>query len=230
MIDGNTILAIIPARGGSKRLPRKNILPLGNKPLIEWSIEAAQKSKYIDCIIVSSEDSEILDIARKCGVVALNRPSELASDIATSYSVIEHVLESSSRDYDFVILLQPTSPLRNETHVDQAIENVQSKNADAVISVVEMEHSPLWSNTLPADDNMDNFISESAINMRSQDLPKYFRLNGALYLCRVECLLREKRLLLKNNTYAYKMNPEYSVDIDTKLDFKLAEFLLTQEL
>ena len=152
-----TFLAIIPARGGSKRLPRKNLLDLCGKPLIAWSIESALKSKYISKVIVSSDDEEILQISLNFGATVIKRPDELASDTATTFDAIEHTIKSLEK-YDYVVLLQPTSPLRDEKHIDKAIELLEEKDADAIISVCEVEHSPLWCNTLDENLNMSNFL------------------------------------------------------------------------
>ncbi len=226
MLNGKSFLAIIPARGGSKRLPRKNVLNLAGKPLIAWTIEAAKHSKYIDKILVSSDDAEILQIADDLRVDTSKRPKELASDTATTVSVIEHVLQQSFGKFDFIVLLQPTSPLRNAHHIDEAIELLAKKNADAIISVCETEHSPLWMNTLPEDGSMNFFLSSEIKNKRSQDLPKYFRLNGAIYICNVDKLNECKTLLIAKNSYAYEMTLPDSVDIDTQLDFMVAEIQL----
>ena len=224
MLNDKTFLVIIPARGGSKRLPRKNILPLAGKPLITWSIEASIKSKYIDKVIVTSDDEEILNIAKKHGSGIIKRPNELASDTASSFDAIVHTIESVKR-YDYVILIQPTSPLRTENHINEAIELLIRKKADAIISVTHTEHSPLWSNSLPNDHNMRTFLNDEILNTRSQDLDTYYRLNGAIYICDTNKLLENKSFFLKNNIYAYIMDNESSVDIDEKIDFKLAELL-----
>ncbi|MGY0399598.1 MAG: acylneuraminate cytidylyltransferase family protein [Ostreibacterium sp.] len=219
-------LAIIPARGGSKRLPRKNTLNLGGKPLITWTIEAAKNSEYVDAICVSSDDDEILAIADEFQVQAIPRPSTLASDTATTFDAIEHTIKANKNKYEYIVLLQPTSPLRTAQHIDEAIMLLNKKSADAVISVCEMEHSPLWSNTLPDDWNMTNFLSADLQNKRSQDLSKYYRLNGAIYICRTDRLLIEKSFFLSRNISAYLMELENSVDIDSMLDFQVAEALL----
>ena len=220
-----TFLVIIPARGGSKRLPRKNLLDLCGKPLIAWSIEAALKSKYISKVIVSSDDEEILNIAKEYKADFIKRPDELASDTATTFDALKHTLENVEK-YDYVVLLQPTSPLRTEKHIDEAIELLKEKNADAIISVCEMEHSPLWSNTLDEDLNMSNFLRDEVLNKRSQDLPKYYRLNGAIYICKTDKLLQNESFFLKEKIYAYKMNKKDSVDIDEEIDFIIAEKLM----
>ena len=227
-----TFLAIIPARGGSKRLPRKNLLDLCGKPLIAWSIEAALKSKYISKVIISSDDEEILNIAKEYKADFIKRPDELASDTATTFDALKHTLENVGK-YDYVVLLQPTSPLRSEKHIDEAIELLKEKNADAIISVCEMEHSPLWSNTLDENLDMSNFLRDEVLNKRSQDLPKYYRLNGAIYICKTDKLLENKGFFLKENIYAYKMNKKHSVDIDEEIDFIIAreiKKLIKQEI
>ena len=228
MIDNKRILAIIPARGGSKRLPRKNILDLAGKPLIAWTIEAALKSKYIDRVIVSTDDDEIANISKKYGAdVPFMRPNELATDETQSiYAVIDliNTLKVYDDNYDYVILLQPTSPLRTAKDIDKAFRLLIKSEIDAVISVCKSEHSPLWSNKLPKDMDMSNFISESIRNNRSQDLEQYYRLNGAIYICNIQRLLNEKTFNIKSKCKAYVMNRENSIDIDTIDDLDMARF------
>lgn len=225
MQSRKTFLAIIPARGGSKRLPRKNVLDLAGKPLVFWSIEAGLKSKYIDKVVVSSDDDEILNISIKFGADIIKRPVEFAGDTATTFDAIKHTIENIER-YDYIVLLQPTSPLRDEKHINEAIELLQTKNADAVVSVCKMDHSPLWSNTLEKSLSMEGFLRDEVLNIRSQDLEKYYRLNGAIYICKTEKLLEEKSFFLKENIFAYKMDRESSIDIDEEIDFKLSELVL----
>ena len=227
MYKNKTFLAIIPARGGSKRLPNKNILNLNGKPLIAWTIEAALKSRYIDKIVVSSDSDKILKVARSYkNILCLKRPYHLATDTAKTTDVVKHALENVKEKYDYIILLQPTSPLRTEKHIDEAIEFLDRKNADAVVSVCEMEHSPLWSNTLPEDLSMKNFLREDIKGKRSQDLPKYYRLNGAIYICKTDRFLEENTFFIKDNIYAYVMDKMSSVDIDDEFDFGLAESII----
>lgn len=223
----NKYLAIIPARGGSKRVPRKNVLDLCGKPLIAYTVEAALKSKYIDKVVVSSDDEEILQISKKFGAETIKRPDILASDTATTFDAIKHAIDSLEK-YEYIVLLQPTSPLRNSKHIDEAIELLKEKKASAVVSVCEMEHSPLWSNTLDDTLSMNNFLKDEVLNKRSQDLEKYYRLNGAIYICKTELLLKEKSFFLKENIFAYIMDRKSSVDIDEEIDFKMAEFFLKQ--
>jgi len=226
MYQSKTFLAIIPARGGSKRVLRKNALDLAGKPLIAWSIEAGLESSYVDKVIVSSDDEEILNISKKFGAEVIERPTELATDIATTFDAIKHTIENVEQ-YDFVVLLQPTSPLRTKKHIDEAIQLLHFKSADAIISVCPMEHSPLWCNTLPEDKSMKHFISDEIKNTRSQELANYYRLNGAIYICRTEKLLNEKTFFIKDNIFAYEMDRASSIDIDEEKDFHLAQIRLS---
>jgi CMP-N,N'-diacetyllegionaminic acid synthase len=225
MYNNKTFLAIIPARGGSKRLPKKNILDLNGKPLIAWSIEAGLKSKYIDKVLVTSDNDEVLNISDSFGAITLKRPSKLATDTSTTYGAIEHAIENH-QGYDYIVILQPTSPLRTSYHIDEAIKKLEDKNSDALIGVCETEHSPLWCNTLDENNCMENFLSDTITKTRSQDLPKYYRINGAMYICDTKQFLREKNLYLKKNIHAYIMNREDSIDIDTKLDFLIAQTII----
>ena len=224
MYKNKTFLAVMPARGGSKRLPHKNLLDLCGKPLIAWSIDAGLQSKYIDKVVVSSDNKNILDIAAKFKADIIKRPKKLASDTATSFDVLKHAIDNLE-SYDYIVLLQPTSPLRNDRHIDEAIELMEKKNADAIISVCEMDHSPLWSNTLKSDQEMNKFFNEDVLNKRSQDLEKYYRLNGAIYICRINKFFKERAFFLKENIYAYIMDRESSIDIDEDIDLKIAHTL-----
>lgn len=227
MYNNKTFLAIIPARGGSKRLPNKNILDLKGKPLIAHTIEASLKSKYIDKVIVSSDNDNILNISKEFGADTIKRPDILANDTSTTFDAIKHTIENTEK-YDYIILLQPTSPLRDENNINEAIELLEEKKADAIVSVCEMEHSPLWSNTIDDTLSMKNFLKDEVINKRGQDLEKYYRLNGAIYIIDRDKLLENKSFILKENIYAYIMDRENSIDIDEKIDFKIAEVLIDE--
>jgi len=227
------ILALIPARGGSKRLPRKNIKSLADKPLIGWSIDSALSCDKINTVIVSSDDSEVIDVAKKMGAEApFVRPEELSLDNSVSFDVAKHAIEyyaSRGEFFDFLLLLQPTSPLRRLSHIEESLQLLVEKKADAVISVCKESHSPLWSNTIDDDFSLKGFIQEKVKNKRSQDLPQYYRLNGAIYLVKIDKALEENTLFLSDNIYAYEMDEISSIDIDTELDFLLAELLIRQQ-
>ena len=164
----------------------------------------------------------MFEISKSFGAEFIKRPGELASDTATTFDAIKHTIDNLE-EYEYVVLLQPTSPLRNETHIDEAIELLEEKQADAIVSVCEMDHSPLWSNTLPEDGNMRGFLREEILNKRSQDLEKYYRLNGAIYICKTDKLLENKSFFLKDNIFAYIMDRKSSIDIDEEIDFLFAE-------
>ena len=226
------ILAIIPARSGSKRLVDKNIMYLQEKPMIAWSIEAAIKSKFIDRVVVSTDSFKYADIAKNYGaLVPFIRKGMLALDSTPTFDVIEDVIKfynSRQISYKYIILLQPTSPLRNEKHIDEAIELFFLKKANSIVSVCECEHSPLWTNVLSSDGSMDNFIKEDIKNLRSQDLPKYYRLNGAIFIAEISSYLKYKSFFMPNS-FAYKMSTKESIDIDTEIDFLMAEILLNKK-
>lgn len=229
MHKNKTFLAIIPARGGSKRLPRKNILNMRGKPLIAWSIEAGLGSKYIDKVVVSSDDTEILSISKRSGADTLIRPHEIADDTSTTFEAVKHVIDNFEK-YDNIVLLQPTSPLRSAAHIDEAIELMDAKGSDAIVSVCLSEHNPLWSAILPDNQDMSYFLRADIRNKRSQELGDYYRLNGAIYICKTARLVEEETFLIKSDIFAYKMGREYSVDIDERIDFEFAEFLMERYL
>jgi len=225
MYKNKRFLAIIPARGGSKRLPNKNILPLKNKPLIVWSIESSLNSEYLDSTVVTTDSNEILDISKKYNVPVILRPKDLSTDTSPTIDAVIHTLSKVKEKFDYVVLLQPTSPLRTAKHINEAIEFLIEKNADAVVSVCETGHSPLWANKLDEDLSMKGFLDKAISNKRSQDLSTYYRINGAIYISDVKRLLKEKSFFLKENIYAYKMDKKTSLDIDEEIDFRLAELL-----
>jgi len=229
--DRPRILGLIPARGGSKRLPRKNVLPLAGRPLIAWTITAALEAHTIERVIVSTDDAEIADTAHHHDAEVLERPAALASDTATTQEVLLHalrVLGEAGEHYDYVVVLQPTSPLRRAGDIDGAIHLLLERQADAVVSVCETDHPPEWSNTLPPDLSMAGFFRPGVRDTRSQDLPRSFRLNGAIYVYNCKRLLRENNLDMDDSCYAYVMPRERSIDIDTGVDFEIAQLFMNR--
>ncbi|WP_146777999.1 acylneuraminate cytidylyltransferase family protein [Methanococcus maripaludis] len=226
------ILGIIPARSGSKGLKDKNILQLNGKPLIAYTIEAALKSGIFKDVIVSTDSEKYAKISRKYGAkVPFLRDCNLSSDHATSMDVILDVIEKMQKlgkTYDYAMLLQPTSPLRDEKDIINAYKILVEKNANSVVSVSEADHSPLLCNTLPEDLNLDDFLNMKNISRR-QDLPKYYRINGAIYVFKIDYLIKYK-IFYHDKCYAYVMDKISSVDIDDIVDFKLAEVLLVENL
>jgi N-acylneuraminate cytidylyltransferase/CMP-N,N'-diacetyllegionaminic acid synthase len=225
------VLGIIPARGGSKGLLRKNIRDLAGKPLIAWTIETALKSGSFDRIIVNTDDPEIAAVGEKYGAqIPFLRPAELASDQAKGIDVVLHTInwyEARGECFDLLALLQPTSPLRNAFDIQEAVKLFIKKSAQSVVSVCESEHSPLWMNTIGDDLSMKNFLTKEISNTNRQGLKTYYRLNGAIYIADWN-YLKENGSFLGEDTYAYIMPQERSIDIDSDMDLKLAEFLLTQ--
>lgn len=229
MLDKFHVTALIPARGGSKRLPRKNVKLLHGKPLIAWSIEVAKASKYIDRVIVSTDDEEIKKISEQYEAeVPFLRPEHLSNDHASSFDVIKHTIDSLQldRSNELIVLLQPTSPLRLVSEIDTALEFFVQKNAKGVISISETEHSPMWSNTLPENGCMADFIRPEVQGKRSQDLPTFFRLNGSIYIFETLALVKQNKLFYDENVYGFQTSLETAVDIDTELDFLIAEAIL----
>ena len=229
MYNNKKIITVIPARGGSKRLPGKNTKNLCGKPLISWTIEAAKESKYLDKVVVTSDDNSIFEIASAHNVSFIDRPKSLASDIATTSDVLLHAINEQESEFDFLVLLQPTSPLRSDMQIDEAIELLFKKGSDSIISVCECEHSPVWSNKLPENLSMKEFIPERYTHTRSQDIDTYYRLNGAIYIIDIN-IFRKNKALLTDDSYAYIMNSEDSIDIDTMYDFICAESLMSYKL
>lgn len=221
-------LAIITARSGSKGIKDKNIKLLNGKPLMAYTIESARKSQFIDEVMVSTDSEVYAAIAKEYGAeVPFLRSRETSTDTASSKDVILEVLSEYNKRgkrYDQFVMLQPTSPLRTEQNIDRAFQLYWEKKADSVVSVCECEHSPLLSNTLPADCNMFGFI-ESENNVRRQDLKTYYRLNGAIYISKVSTFLQIQTFYGKNS-YAYIMEQCQSIDIDSELDFKIAELFM----
>lgn len=221
-------IAVIPARSGSKGLKDKNIKLLDGKPLLAYSIDAALKSGIFDCVHVSTDSREYADIAKKYGAdVPFLRSAELASDTANTWDALRFVIgkyEESGRNFDTICLLQPTSPLRDETDIQKAYQIYEEKEAESVISVCETEHSLQICNTLGENASMRGFIDMKKVGRR-QEMSVYYRLNGAIYIQSV-ALLMEAGDLYGNKSYAYVMDRRNSVDIDDELDFMFAEAVM----
>lgn len=221
-------LAIIPARSGSKGLKDKNIKKLGEKPLIAYTIEAARESGMFECVHVSTDSEMYADISRKFGAdVPFLREALLASDIASTWDAVRYVIgeyQKRGRMFDTICLLQPTSPLREAEDIVHAYHVFGEKSAECVMSVCEMDHPPQWSNVLPADNCMKNFIAPE-FDVRRQELSVYYRQNGAIYILDTN-ILKSNLQLYGEKSYAYVMSREKSIDIDDAVDFVIAEELM----
>lgn len=223
-------IAIIPARSGSKGLPDKNIKLLNGKPLIAYTIEAAKDSNLFDEIFVSTDSDEYAYIAKKWGAkVPFLRSDKLSSDTASSWDVVKDAILSYQKigeEFDTVALLQPTSPLRNSKDIDNGYDIYQNKNAQAVVAICQVDHSPLWCNTLPEDKSLGNFLNTELIKSPRQNLPTYYRINGAIYIVDTEFIMSTDNIY-NEKCYAVVMQKEHSIDIDDAIDFKIAEALLS---
>jgi len=222
------IVAIIPARGGSKGLTRKNIIDLAGKPLIAWTIEAALKSKYITKTIVSSEDEEILNFSKNYGAEIIKRPDNLASDTATSESVVDHTidfLQCNGEEFDILVLLQPTSPLRTSIDIDSAFETMFDNNSTAIISVFETDNKTLKSFKYGVNGYIEGISNNKYPFMRRQDLPKTYMPNGAIYIVNINAF-RISKGFMTDRTSCYVMPITRSLDIDTELDLRSIERII----
>jgi len=222
------ILAIITARGGSKGLPKKNIKILGDKPLIAWSIESAKQVQSIDKVIVSSDNDEIINIAKQYGaIVPFKRPENLASDTATTNDVLIHALDyykNQNQQFDYLVLLQPTSPFRKEGDIDKMIKLAITSNADMVVSVKETSSNPYYV-LFEEDENGYLKKSKDSKFTRRQDCPTVYEYNGSVYVIKVDSLLKQNSLAF-TKTVKFVMDNYHSVDIDNQFDFDFAEFML----
>jgi CMP-N,N'-diacetyllegionaminic acid synthase len=223
-----SILAIIPARGGSRGIPRKNVRLLCGKPLIAYTIEAALSSKLIDRVVVSTEDEKIADVSKKYGAEIISRPQELAQDDTPSLPVYQHTIRylEKTEGYrpEIIVILQPTSPLRIVEDIDRIIEVFLEAKYDSIVSVCEVEYPPHWMYTLEGN-RLKPVIKDGENVIRRQDAPKVYRLNGAMYVTTRDIIMKENRVLGRD-TKAYIMPLERSIDINTEPDFKLAELLM----
>lgn len=222
---------LITARGGSKGLPRKNVLDLAGLPLIAWTINAALKSTNIDNVFVSTEDQEIANISLEFGAKLINRPIALAQDNTSSESVIQHAIDNlQTQDIKFenICLLQPTSPLRTAINIDDAYQELINKNANCVISVFEPVHSAAKSYKLSVDGSLTGLLFDDAPYCRRQDLPVTYQPNGAIYWFTKAAFLINSQIP-RTNVFPYLMTEEQSADIDSLADLQRVELIIKRE-
>jgi len=221
------VLAIIPARGGSKGLPGKNIIDLCGKPMIAWTIEAAQKCSYITTTIVSTDDEKIKLAAEQFGLaVPVLRPAHLAQDETSSIDVLISVI-NENEGYDTICMLQPTSPLRTADDLNDAFKLFNETGAPACVSVVENEYSPYWSFRI-VNKKLHFLFPQEEIPLRRQELQPTYSLNGAIYIANIKWF-KEKKSFLSNETASFVMPFERSLDIDTAGDLEIAIKLLNKK-
>tara|TARA_B100000676_G_scaffold98139_1_gene98148 strand:- start:6582 stop:7283 length:702 start_codon:yes stop_codon:yes gene_type:complete len=229
MIGQKSVLGLIMARGGSKGLPRKNLRQIGGKPMIAWTVEAGKQSQCIDRLILSSDDEEIIDTARKleCEIPFI-RPENLATDDASPLEVIRHAIEALPEKYDYLVLLQPTSPLRIASDIDKCIELCDKKNAPACVTITESEKTPYWMYELQKDYRIRPVLSGTERVLRRQDLPKTYALNGAVFVARSDWIICQKDFL-GSDTIGFKMPRVRSIDIDSEIDLVIANAILKEK-
>ena len=220
-------VAFILARGGSKRIPGKNVKILGNKPLIAWSIVFARQHPEIDRIVVSTDDPRIAEVAENFGVkVPWLRPIELASDTASSFETLTHaILKEKEQGYyhrNFV-LLQPTSPFRNQATLSEALLKVNEGNGRPIVSVTRAKTHPFWTFKETRDGQLINYIKRTKVEVRSQDLPPAYEVNGSLYAAGVDWFLENKELIGTQTRAIFSTDRKFDCDIDDEIDWLLAE-------
>lgn len=222
MMPDGAVLAVIPARGGSKGVPRKNLRALGGKPLLAWSIEAAYACPAIDRLILSSDDEEIMECARAWGCeVPFRRPEHLSGDEVSATEAALHALETLPESYAYVVLLQPTSPLRTGADIQACLERCAQPGVEACVSMSRAEKSPWWMYTLDPDGGLSPLLGEDRSERQRQQLPPVYHPNGAVYVARPPWL-RRTRKFLGAGTKGWIMPTERSIDIDTEEDFQRA--------
>ncbi len=218
-------IALITARGGSKGLPRKNILELSGLPLIAWTIKAAQQARSIDAVYVSTEDDEIATVSRGFGAEVIVRPDELAQDASGSEPVIAHALMELVQQgvvVHRVCLLQPTSPMRSHSHIDEAFTRLENKGAHCVLSVFEPSHSAAKAYQLKSDGSITGLLFDDAPYTPRQTLPVTYQPNGAIYWFLADQFLAHQKIP-RTQVFPYVMDEYHSIDIDTIEDFKNAQ-------
>lgn len=233
MFYDHRIIAIIPARSGSKGLADKNIRILVGKPLIAYSIIQAQEAGVFDEIFLSTDSQEYANIAIQYGAnVSFLRSEKLATDTASTWDCVKEALEqyeTMGKKFDIFVVLQPTSPLRAPQDIVTAVETMVLKKADSVVSVCEADHSPLWYNILPDNQSLKGFIRPEIMSKTRQELSTFYRINGAIYAVSTSYFIRTQNIY-DGNSFAYIMPKERSIDIDTLFDFSIAECLLTPKI
>lgn len=213
------MIAIIPARGGSKGIPLKNMVPVKGRPLIDWTIMAALNSKQVSQVIVSSDDQSILDHVKQFnGVIGIMRPAHLAEDTTPTEPVLMHVLEQiDPKDFELLLLLQPTSPLRDAEDIDKAFDLLNASDATALISVFEPKHHPLKSFKMNRQGYLEGLVNNELPFMPRQELPKIYQPNGAIYMVNMEAFIKFGKLITPF-TIHYEMSYKKSIDIDAMSD------------
>jgi CMP-N,N'-diacetyllegionaminic acid synthase len=232
MIDNHRVVAVVPARGGSKTVPNKNIRGLSGKPLLAWSIDVARATPAVDRVVVTTDDASIAAVAREYGADVVDRPAELATDDALVVDALRHVvdeLRTEGEDAEFLVMLEPTCPLRGVEDVERCLDRLASGEYDSVATFTEASVNPhrIW--RVEAGDP-EPFVEGADPFQPRQSLPEAYELSGAVYAFAIDALPESGSSLLFGREGAVTMPPERSVDIDTELDFTVAEALIADGL
>jgi CMP-N,N'-diacetyllegionaminic acid synthase len=228
MVQAHKFIALIPARGGSKGVKRKNLRALAGKPLLQHTVDAAKSCRFISDIFLSSEDAEILAAGEGMGCRPVPRSAALAQDESTANDVVfDFFKQVPLADDDVIVYLQPTSPLRTSAHLDDAITTMLAAEADGLVAVMELEKSPYKSFALDANGRLESLFGEKYSNYGRQQLPRTYMPNGAIYIFRKRFFV-ERGGFPSNGSLSYVMSPADSVDIDTESDLELAARMMEQ--
>ncbi|MEY8518860.1 acylneuraminate cytidylyltransferase family protein [Lachnospiraceae bacterium 29-84] len=230
MINGKRVLALIPARGGSKGIPKKNVIDLCGRPLISYSIKAGRQSRYVDDVVVTTDSEEIAEVSKAYGAdVPFLRPGELASDTAKTIDAVLHAIDSlriRNREYDILALLQPTQPLRRAKDIDRALETYMDHGMQDVVSVKKVQEHPVLMRTIAQKGKLENLLKRNS-TVRRQDMPVYYLVDGSIYINAINRLSQQTGF--NDNPIPFIMDAERSVDIDGWRDLERAEYLLNKE-
>lgn len=228
--EKKNVLGLIPARGGSKGVPRKNVRSLAGKPLLAWTVEAALASRSLDRVCVTTEDAEIATVARTYGARVIDRPLDLAQDRTPGLPVYQHAIatvEKAGFRPDVLVMMNPTSPCRTAEDIDAAVDQFLENGCDSQMSVCETEHPPFWTYTIENGRLVPVVLGGEAVPIRQQ-APMTYRLNGAVYVMKRDVIM-EQGLVMGEDTRPFIMSVEHSVDIDHEFDLKVAELVLREQ-
>ena len=230
MYKEKKVIAIIPARGGSKGIPNKNIKLVNQKPLIAYTIEPAKKSKYIDRLIVSTDSKRIEEASLEYGAeVPFLRPAELATDTAKTIDAIIYTIDKlkiNNENYDYVLTLQPTQPLRTTEQIDESIKMIVDHDWNSLVSISRLSTNPILIRTLKSDGSLKKLLNIRS-DVRRQDFDDYYKINGLIYLNRIDQLLTNSTSL-NDNAHGYVVDSKYDLDIDTPEDLEKFELQVTK--
>ena len=230
MFRGENVVGIVPARGGSKRLPGKNIAVVAGKPLLGWTLDASLSSSYIDKVVLTTDDPEIAQVGRTFKVDEIqDRPKSLAEDKTSTYQVVLHVLETLNKrkeHYGYFILLQPTSPLRTSRHIDEAFELIDNLDGIGANSICRTDYPIEWMGKVSEDGFLDSFIAQAELDRQFWSLTPSYQINGSIYILPVSKFIEEQSFYLKTDMVAYIMDRQDSIDVDDLHDLRLADYYL----